>query len=105
MQHVTVYKGRTTLLRVSLGYDVSNDTITSEIRVDPNRESELIASWNVSFETDGADGELILTIDDSVSDLIDRNDGYMDLKRVTGGQPVPVFDIPLQVLFKDTVTV
>lgn len=105
MKQIIVYKGRTNILPVSLGYDVSGDVITSEIRVDKDPESTLIATWEVSFESDGVDGELILTLDDSVTSEIEKSTGYMDLKRVTGGEPINVFDDPLEVLFKKTVTV
>lgn len=104
MKQLTVYKGRTNTIRISLGYDVSTDTITSEIRVEKDFGSTLIATWSVSFKTDGVDGELILTLDNSVTALIDKTTGYMDLKRVTGGEPVPVWDDPVEVLFKETVT-
>ncbi len=105
MKQVSVHKGRTVILPVSVGFDVSQDTITSDIRVDKDSLSELIASWVVSFETDGVDGELILTLDNAVTALITKSVGYMDLKRVTGGEPVPVFDEPIEVLFKDSITV
>lgn len=104
-KQVTVYKGRTTILQVSLGFDVSNDNITSQIREEKSRTSTLIATWAVSFATDGVDGELILTLDDAVSALVTKSTGWMDLKRVTGGEPVNVFDDPIEVLFKDTITV
>lgn len=99
-----VHKGRTNIVPVSLGMDVSGDTISSEIRAKPVATSELIASWTVSFETDGSDGEIILTLDDSDTVDIAYTRGYMDLKRVTAGEPVPVFDKPLHVEFKDVVT-
>ncbi len=105
MKQVSVHKGRTVILPVSVGFDVSQDTITSDIRVGKDSSSELIASWVVSFETDGVDGELILTLDNAATELITKSVGYMDLKRVTGGEPVTVFDEPLEVLFKDIITV
>ncbi len=105
MKQVSVHKGRTVILPVSVGFDVSQDTITSDIRVDKDSSSELIASWVVSFETDGVDGELILKLDNSATSLITKSIGYMDLKRITGGEPVPVFDEPVEVLFKDSITV
>lgn len=105
MNQLIVHKGRTVVVPVSLGYDVSNDTFTSEIRTDKDPESELIASWVVSFETDGIDGNLILVLDDSVTSEITKSVGYMDIKRITGGEPVDVFDSPLEVLFRNTVTV
>lgn len=99
-----VYKNRTNVVPVNLGYDVSADTITSEIRVGKNKESTLIATWSVDFLTDGTDGKLILTLDDSDLDTITQKYGYMDLKRVSGGEPLPVFKHVLKVLFEDTVT-
>lgn len=101
---VVVHKGRTNVLTVNMGIDVSADTITSEIRADANRTSALIATWSVAYATDGTDGELILTLDDSATAAIDVDRGFMDLKRVTGGEPVPVFDRPLEVIFRGTVT-
>lgn len=105
MSSVIVYKNRTNTLPVSLGIDVSSDTITSQIRTEPNSEATLIATWDVAFVTDGTDGELILTLDDSIASQITAQSGYMDLKRVTGGEPVPLFDKPLEVIFRGTVTV
>jgi hypothetical protein len=101
---VVVHKGRTNVLRVKLGMNVSADTFTSEIRSEPSSDSPLIATWVVSFVTNGADGELLLKLDDLVTAQIKANSGYMDLKRVTGGEPVPVFDRPLEVTFRGTVT-
>lgn len=104
MKQIVVHKGRTKTLPVSLGYDVSNDVISSEIRAEKDRASTLIATWTVSFLTDGTDGELILRLDDSITGAVTKETGYMDLKRVSGGEPIPVFDEVLEVLFKDTVT-
>jgi hypothetical protein len=101
---VIVHIGRTNTLPVSLGMDVSGDTFTSQIRALKDPTSELIAEWDVDFDTDGSDGELVLTLDDSVTELITAETGYMDLKRVTGGEPVPVFDKPLSVIFRLVVT-
>lgn len=101
---VIVYKGRTNVLAVSLGINVQADTITSQIRSEPDQGSDLIATWTVTNKTNGSDGEIILTLDDAVTKLITANSGYMDLKRVTGGQPVSIFDQPLEVDFRGTVT-
>lgn len=101
---VIVHKGRTNIIRVHMGIDVSGDTITSEIRSEPDVDSPLLATWTVAFETTGADGKLILTLDNVITSQISATAGYMDLKRVTGGQPVPVFDRPLEVSFRGTVT-
>lgn len=104
MKQIEVHKGRTVIVPVSLGFDVSGDTFSSEIRAEKDSESTLIATWTVTFDSDGTDGELILTLDDSVTKEIDNAMGYMDIKRITGGEPVSVFNDPLEVLFKDVIT-
>lgn len=102
---VIVHKGRTNILRIDMGIDVAADVFTSEIRSLPDQESPLLATWVVSFETDGHDGMLVLVLDNLVTGQIHANSGFMDLKRVTGSEPVPVFDRPLEVSFRGTVTV
>lgn len=102
--YLKVYKDRTNTVPVDLGFDVSADTITSEIREDKDKDSTLIATWTVSFLTDGVDGKLILTLDNSLVSAITQTTGYMDLKRVSAGEPVPVFNHPLRVRFQEAVT-
>lgn len=87
-----------------MGTDVSASTFTSEIRSDPDFTSPLIATWEVSFLTDGKDGKLILRLDDSITKEIRPTSGFMDLKRISGAEPIPVFDRPLEVSFRGTVT-
>lgn len=101
---VVVHKGRTNVISVGLGIDVSLDTITSQIRSEPDVSSPLIMSWVVTFATDGTDGELILQVDDVITSSISELSGFMDLKRVSAGEPLPVFDRPLEVVFRGTVT-
>lgn len=101
---VIVHKNRTNTIPVSLGFDVSGDVITSEIRAEPKIDAALIMTWDVSFATDGTDGELILHVDNDATEDIKPNKGYMDLKRVTGGEPIPIFDAPLEVIFRGSVT-
>lgn len=105
MEPIKVYRGRTTTLQVSLSYDVSNDTISSQIRQGRNSQSTLIVEWEVKFKTDGTDGELIFTIDDVASAGIADTSGYMDIKRLTDNEPVSVFDEPFPVVFKEVITV
>lgn len=104
MQQIIVQRGRTIVVPVSLGFNVSEDVFTSQIREEIDPESELIAEWDVSFNTDGTDGELVLTLDDAVTTAIVQSVGYMDLKRVSGGEPLPVLVEPLEVYFEDVVT-
>lgn len=102
---IVVHKGRTNTLLVNLGINVAGNVITSEIRSEPDQESSLIATWTVTFVNDGADGKLRLVLDDLITSQIKANSGYMDLKRMNGGEPLAVFDEPLEVIFRGTVTV
>jgi hypothetical protein len=101
---VIVHKGRTNTIQVNMGIDVSGDTLTSQIRTEPELDSSLIATWTVSFLTDGTDGKLVLVLDNTITAEIAEKAGYMDLNRITGGEPIPVFDRPLEVVFRGTVT-
>lgn len=103
-KQITVWKGRYTIKLVHLHMDVSADTFTSQIRERDDVSSPLIAEWDVSFEDDGTDGVLRLTLDDSVTGLITQSTGFMDIKRVTGGQPVSVMDECLMVKFLGVTT-
>ena len=100
---IVVYKNRRNVISVSLGSDVSGDTFESEIREKANVDAPLIATWEVTFATDGSNGELVLTLDDSDLDEVAVKTGYMDIKRITGGEPFAVFP-PIKVKFVDTVT-
>ncbi len=99
MQQIIVTRGKTVILPVSLSFNVAQDTITSDIRVDTDQTSPIIASWIVSFLNDGTEGELILTLDVSVTTAITQSLGYMDLKRVSSGEVLNLFDEPLEVIF------
>ena len=104
---IVVHKGRTKVVKFQANYDLSGDSITSQIRVAANRSSPLIAEWDVEFATDGSDGIVILRLDDTVTAEISHRCGYMDIKRCIGGpsgDPVQMFDDPLQVVFKEVVT-
>ena len=104
MAKVIVYKARTNTLPVNLGVDISADTFTSQIRSEPDHESTLLMEWAVDFVTDGTDGKLLLTVDDLITGQIEVSSGYMDLLRVSGGEPLPVFDEVLEVEFRGVVT-
>ena len=98
---IVVHKGRTNTITVSLGFDVSGDTLTSQIRTP---SGTLIAEWDLVFDGDGSDGELILTLDDSVTADITQSKGLMDIKRIVNAEPVAVFDKPVEVEFREVVT-
>lgn len=101
---VIVYKARTNTIQVDMGYDVSSETFTSEIRAHPDLSGLLLATWTVTYTTDGTDGWLTLTLDDAVTINITADEGYMDIKRVSSGEPLPVFDNPIPVEFRGSVT-
>lgn len=85
--------------------DVSADTLTSEIRTEPNQDSPLVATWTVAKVGGGTTGKLTLTLDNTVTTDIAVSGGFMDIKRVSAGEPLPLFDKPLEVVFRGTVTV
>jgi len=102
---IIVHKGRTNIVSVDFGIDVSDSVFTSEIRSQPDQASTLIATWQVGFETDGSDGIVILTLDDLITGQIKSLSGFMDMKRVTDTEVFAAWDGPLEVTFKGTVTV
>ena len=106
MSEVIVYKNRTNTLRVNLGFDVSGDDFESQIKDGKLPSSNTLGTWNVDFVTDGTNGQLLLTLDDSAVDwpALTVKKGYMDLKRISGGEPLPVFADILTVVFKETLT-
>lgn len=101
---VIVHKGRTNTKEVHLGWDASADTFSSQVRTTPDQSGVLIMAWSVTKPNGGADGVLLLTVDDTITSQIDVSSGWMDLKRVSGGEPLAVFDRPLEVIFRGTVT-
>jgi hypothetical protein len=101
---LVIHRNRTNIVPLGLGMDVSGDTITSQIRVEPGADGDPLAEWDVTFATDGTDGEIILTLTSTQLAGITVNYGYMDLKRVSGGEPLSVFLEPLQVHFQGVVT-
>ena len=101
---VVVHKHRTVVLLVNLGVDVSNDVLVSEIRANQHPASPLIATWQIEYVNDGSDGELRFTLDDLVTAAITAEDGYMDIKRISNGEPLAVFQTPLEVRFREPVT-
>ena len=100
-----VHRNRTNVVPLSLGFDVSGDTITSQIRRELGETGTPLAEWEVTFDTDGTDGEIILTLPEASVEIITANYGWMDLKRTSNGQPLSVFLEPLRVKFQGVVTV
>lgn len=101
---VVVQVGRTNVVGVSVGRDLSNSVLTSEIRKSKSVDSALIATWEVTPATDYTDGNVVLTLDDSDTVGIQHKSGYMDIKEVVDGEPVSVFKEPLPVSFEGVVT-
>ena len=100
---VIVHKGRTCVLGVDLGINITGDSVTSQIRAEPNVSSTLLAEWDVIVDV-AATGKLTLVLDDTETASVNVTTGYMDIKRVVGSDAVPVFDEPLEVTFRGVVT-
>ncbi len=100
---VVVHKNRTNVVPLDLGIDCTGDTITSQIRAEADHTSALIATWVVT-EVDESLGQYTLTLDDAATSDITVDSGYMDIRRVSGGEPLVVLDKPLEVRFQGTVT-
>jgi len=100
---IVVHKNRTNVVTCNLGINITGDTITSEIRTQPEHDAPLIVPWTVAVIT-ASTGEITLTIDNGALTDVPHRTGFMDIKRVTGGEPITVFDEPLEVEFRGTVT-
>ena len=101
---VVVHKGRNNTVDVNLFQDITGDVFSSEIRTEASRDSTLIAYWNVTV-IDEESGELSLYLGSTTTGYIRQQAGYMDLKRVTeDGSIEAVFDQPIRVIFRGTVT-
>lgn len=103
MNKVIVHKHRTNKLTVNLGMDITSDTITSEVRVQDDPSSDLIFAWTVTV-INAATGELTIEVDNVLTGQVEVDTGYMDFKRVSSGEPLPVLDRALEVEFRNTVT-
>lgn len=101
---IVIQRGRTNIVMVALGMDISADTFMSQIRAKTASDSTLLATWDVQKVDGGIDGVLQLTLDDAISATIVANSGYMDLKRISGGEPLSVFESPVEVIVKGVIT-
>lgn len=99
---IIIHRGRTERVTVRLGYSVASDVITSQIRVGISPSATKIADFVVTVTPDGR--TIYLDLDNSVTENITQTGGYMDIKRVTGGEPVNVLDSPIPVVFRNVVT-
>ena len=102
--NLILHVGRVNKVPIGLGFDVSQDNFTSQIREEKSPTSTLLATWNVTFATDGTDGELVLTLAADALEDVTVSSGYTDLKRVSNGQPLSVFSEPIPVVFEGVVT-
>lgn len=102
---IVVWKNRVNIITVEVGFDISNEEWTSQIRSEPKADAPLLAEWSVAFENDGTDGRLLLTLTDVVTAQITADSGFMDFRRkVAFGYPVAAIDKPLEVIFRGSVT-
>lgn len=101
---LVIHLNRTNRIPLKIHEDVSLDAFFSEIREEKDNTSDLLCTFQVEFLTDGTDGELVLTLPESELEYVTKRYGYMDLKRVSGGENLPVFNEPLKVKFQKVVT-
>jgi hypothetical protein len=99
-----LHVGRVNVVPLGLGFDVSGDEFTSQIRKEKSVESDLLAEWDVTFANDGTDGELVMILAADALNEVSVSSGYTDLKRVSNGQPLSVFSEPIPVVFEGVVT-
>lgn len=104
MKQSVIHRGRYNIKLVNLNRDISTMTpgtdFKAQIRATENHTSELIAEFTITFEDDGSDGVLRLTLDDSITSLITHDRGFFDLMRIEGGQPISEFDEALPIEFR-----
>lgn len=101
MDSLIVVRGNTVEVPVSLAFNVSADTLVSSIRETEDPDSDVIAEWDISFVTDGKDGELLFTLDGDITDAIVEDIGYMFFISLNDGDPIDIFDVPVTVEFVD----
>ena len=101
-QSITIYRGRTNVIDVALGVDYSGDTFVSEVRERQGADSPIILTFTID-DSDIANGNLVLTADDSITDVPDAS-GWMDVLRISGGEPLTLFAHPLEVKFRNMPT-
>lgn len=101
---IEVHRNRTNVHTVSLGFDVSGQTILSQIRVGQDPSSELIATWTVEVIGDGSSGELRLSLDNAITKEITHHQGYMDILRQMDGEPYSILEAPIVVSFRNMPT-
>lgn len=102
MKPVEVERGKTIVLAISVGFNVSSFEFLCEMRQNQSPESTIIATWDVSFETDGKNGELVALLDNSITAALVPNIAWLFLYRVSGSTHLPVFDEPLEVVIFDS---
>lgn len=100
---VIVHRNRYNVITVDLGYDVTGETLESEIRSEPSVDAPLVVAWDLTVN-DAATGKLTLVIDTTAAAQIKAASGFMDIKRVSGVEAIPAWDEPLEVTFRGAVT-
>lgn len=104
LDRITVHKHRATVISFGFGIDLSQDTLTSQIRDSKNSTGNDLGFWDIQPLTDGTDGRYVFTFSPEKATLVTVDKGYMDVKRVSGGQPLTLMNRILTVEFKDVIT-
>lgn len=105
MQKVEVERGKTVVVGISIGFNVSLFEFLCEMRESEDPASAIITTWDMSFETDGKDGELLASLDDSITSVLVLGAAWLHLYRVSGSTHLPVFGEPVEVIILDPVLV
>jgi hypothetical protein len=106
---VIIERDRTVVLQVELWADLTASSFASEIRAEIATDSALIATWTiVESTTINSEGDtvtlLTLTLDNTTTAAITADEGWMDIKRTASSEPFKVFDNPIPVQFRGSVT-
>lgn len=90
-----VAKTKTVIVPISLGFNVVGWVFTADLRATVVATSALIATWIVTFDTDGKDGELIATLQDTITSGLTVGTAYMRLKRIIPSPTLEIFGEPV----------
>lgn len=97
MQTVKVERTKTIILSITLGFNVSSFEFLCEMRENEDPASARIATWDMTFATDGKDGELLAVLDNSITTDLVQDTAWLFLYRVSGITHLSVFEEPLEV--------
>lgn len=103
---INIYKGRRKVLPIKFEYDISPYTFVAEIRVSKSMTSDLIATFESRFATDGKDGELLLILGEGATAALSAQKGFLRVRKTRmvreHRRTKQVFDEPIEVMIHET---